>query len=67
MTTILEIIAAIVMFSLQAVMAWALVEVAIEMFRHRDETGVHYMKPDPRYDMGKLFDRLPADKFHQTN
>jgi len=46
---------------------WGMIEVGIEMFRHRDFEGIAYYDGGKKYDLSSWFDPLPGDRFYGHN
>lgn len=63
---LLPILTYVAAAALMGVSAWALVEAAIEMFRHRDFDGIYFYDGGQKFHMSSWFDPLPGDKFYGT-
>jgi len=46
-------------FPVLLIMSWGMVEVAIELFRKRQGTGIIWYDGGPKFDMSNWFDRVP--------
>jgi hypothetical protein len=53
-----------VLACLMGLLGWALVELVVEMFRHRDYRGIQFYDGGMKYDMASWFEPLPGDRFY---
>jgi len=49
---------------LMGLLGWALVELVMEMFRHRDFRGIQYFDGGAKFHMSSWFEPLPGEKFY---